>query len=564
MRTLLISDFNTGNLLAFLRSHKTQPAVEFVSAAFGQVTPVLLNTDDPAWAGVDYAFVWTRPEGVIQTFREFLSFAPVTRQEVFSEVDAFAEHLLRAADRTKLLLMASWELAPHHPGHGMLDLNAEAGASRLLLEMNLRLMQRLDGHPGVIVLNSRKWFQLSEGQAFNPRLWYLGKIPFSNSVFKNAAADLKATLRGALGHARKLLILDLDDTLWDGIVGDVGWQGLKLGGHDPVGEALVDFQREIKALNRRGVLLGIVSKNEETTALAAIKEHPEMILRAADFAGWRINWSDKAQNIVELVTQLNLGLDSVVFIDDNPVERARVRETLPEVLVPEWPEDKRLYPAALLELGCFDSPALTREDRGRVQMYASENQRAALKVQANSLEDWLRTLATRVVVEPLTDVNRARVVQLFNKTNQMNLSTRRLTEAELLAWLEGSGRALWAFRVSDRFGDSGLTGIASLEMSGRQATLADFILSCRVMGRRVEETMLHVAIQFGRVHAVDELIVSYKQTPKNKPCLEFFKSSGFVGIAEHTFRWDLSRDYPLPNHIELSGLPTESASLALS
>jgi FkbH-like protein len=161
-------------------------------------------------------------------------------------------------------------------------------------------------------------------------------------------------------------------------------------------------------------------------------------------------------------------------------------------------------------------------------------------------------------------VNRARVVQLFNKTNQMNLSTRRLTEAELLAWLEGSGRALWAFRVSDRFGDSGLTGIASLEMSGRQARLADFILSCRVMGRRVEETMLHVAIQFGRGHAVDELIVSYKQTPKNKPCLEFFKSSGFVGIAEHTFRWDLSRDYPLPNHIELSGLPTESASLALS
>src|SRR5262249_49561066 len=197
-------------------------------------------------------------EAVIHTFGEFMSFASIERAEVFSEVDMFADNLIRAAERTKLLLVASWELPPHHAGHGTLDLNAEAGVSRLLLEMNLRLMQRLDGHPGVVVLNSRKWFQLAGDATFNFRLWYLGKVPFGNSVFKNAAADIKAALRGAVGQVRKLLILDLDDTLWEGIVGDVGWQALKLGGHDPIGEALVDFQREIKALNRRGVLLGIV------------------------------------------------------------------------------------------------------------------------------------------------------------------------------------------------------------------------------------------------------------------------------------------------------------------
>src|SRR5262249_54535249 len=236
------------------------------------------------------------------------------------------------------------------------------------------------GHPGVVVLNSRKWFQLAGDATFNFRLWYLGKVPFGNSVFKNAAADIKAALRGAVGQVRKLLILDLDDTLWEGIVGDVGWQALKLGGHDPIGEALVDFQREIKALNRRGVLLGIVSKNEEATALAALKEHPEMILRPEDFAGWRINWSDKAQNIVDLVSQLNLGLDSVVVIDDNPAERSRVREALPQVLVPEWPEDKRLYSAALLALDCFDAYAVTREDHERAQMYANESRRAIVKL----------------------------------------------------------------------------------------------------------------------------------------------------------------------------------------
>jgi FkbH-like protein len=564
MRTLLISDFNTGNLLAFLNGDKSNTAVQFVSAPFGQVTPILVNAADPAWRGVEYAFVWTRPEGIIHTFREFISFAPVERAEVFNEVDAFSGNLLRAAERTKLLLLASWELPPHHAGHGTLDFNAEAGVSRLLLEMNLRLMQKLDGHPGVVVLNSRKWFQLGGDQAFNPRLWYLGKIPFGNLVFKNAAADIKAALRAAAGDARKLLVLDLDDTLWDGIVGDVGWQALKLGGHDPVGEALVDFQRELKALNRRGVLLGIVSKNEEATALTALTEHPEMILRPEDFAGWRINWSDKAQNIVELTNQLNLGLDSVVFIDDNPVERSRVREALPQVLVPEWPQDKRLYSAALLALDCFDARAVTREDRERAQMYATEKRRATFRLEAKSLEDWLESLETRVAVEPLTEANRSRAVQFFNKTNQMNLNTRRLTEADLLAWVACEGRALWTFRVSDRFGDSGLTGIVSVELDDKQAKLVDFILSCRVMGRRVEETMLHVAAQFGRLQAMDELIAVYKPTPKNKPCLEFFRACGFDEVENHIFRWDLSHDYPASSHILVTGAPQQIATLAVS
>src|SRR5262249_22447003 len=162
--------------------------------------------------------------------------------------------------------------------------------------------------------------------SFSPRLWYLGKIPYANEVFKEAARDVKSALRGLAGKARKLVIVDLDETLWGGIVGEDGWEHIKLGGHDPASEALADFQRELKALTRRGILLGIVSKNEEAVALAAIDKHPEMVLRRSDFTGWRINWGDKAANIVDLVNELNLGIDSVVFIDDNPSERARVRE----------------------------------------------------------------------------------------------------------------------------------------------------------------------------------------------------------------------------------------------
>jgi FkbH-like protein len=557
MRMLLISDFNTSNLSALLNNDSTSPAIEFLSAPFGQVTPILINAMDAAWRGVDYALVWTRPDAVIPAFRNFMSFVSFDRAKVFSEVDAFCESLIRAAERTKLMLVASWELPPYHAGHGMLDFNAEAGVSRLVLEMNLRLMQRLDGHPGVIVLNSRKWLQLAGDQAFNARLWYLGKIPFGNPVFKNAAADIKAALRGAAGLTRKLLVLDLDDTLWDGIIGDVGWQGINLGGPDPVGEALVDFQRELKVLSRRGVLLGIVSKNEEATALSALREHPEMVLRPGDFSGWRINWSDKAQNLVELANNLNLGLDSVVYVDDSPAERHRVREALPQVFVPEWPQDKRLYPAALLALDCFDLGTVTPEDRHRAQMYANENQRAAFKLEAGSLQTWLESLDTHVLIEELSEVNRARAVQLFNKTNQMNLSTRRLTETELLAWLASEGRTLWTFRVNDRFGDSGLVAILSLELRGKQATLIDFVLSCRVMGRQIEETMLHVATQFSRSHSADELVAVYKPTPRNKPCLDFFRRSGFDETEKHSFWWDLSRDYRAPSHIRITGMPQQ-------
>src|SRR5262249_53417094 len=158
--------------------------------------------------------------------------------------------------------------------------------------------------------------------------WYLGKIPFSNDVFKDAVSDVKTAIRGLSGQSKKLVILDLDDTLWGGIVGDIGWQDLVLGGHHPIGESLVDFQKELKALKNRGILLAVVSKNEESIALEAIRNHPEMVIKERDLVGWRINWNDKAANIADLVRELNIGLDSVVFVDDNPVERARVREAL--------------------------------------------------------------------------------------------------------------------------------------------------------------------------------------------------------------------------------------------
>jgi FkbH-like protein len=390
-------------------------------------------------------------------------------------------------------------------------------------------------------------------RAFNPKQWYMGKVPFGNDVFKEAILDLKAGLSALAGLSRKLLVVDLDNTLWGGIVGDTGWEGITLGGHNAAGEAYVDFQRALKGIKERGVVLGIVSKNEESLAMEALKRHPEMVLRPEDFVAWRINWGDKAQNLVELVKELNLGLQSTVFIDDSAFERGRIRESLPEVLVPEWPSNPMLYVKTLEGLRCFDAAALTDEDRSRHAMYSAERRRDSSMQEAPSAEAWLKTLQMKIQIEPLQPDNISRVAQLLNKTNQMNLKTRRMTAEAFREWCEGENRYFWAFRVSDRFGDSGLTALLSLELSGGEAEIVDFVVSCRVFKRGVEETMVSRAIEQCRRLGVERLVTRYEPTGKNAPCLAFWEASGFDRRGDgYTFVYDPARTYDPPAHIEIA------------
>jgi FkbH-like protein len=552
MRGLLISDFNIENLSSYLKKEPNAPIIDSVTTCYGEVCQTLLDDTAPCWSErPDFVVVWTRPEGVLEGFRKLLDCCSVDKKELNGQVDAFSAALHRASKRTQAIFVPTWVIPPFHQTQGLLDLSSNSGIARALMQINMRLLETLEGAPLLHPLWTDKWIQLAGPTAFNQRLWYLGKIRFSNDVFKAAARDLKGALRGLGGQAKKVIILDLDDVLWGGTVGETGWQGITLGGHDPEGEALVDFQRVLKALTRRGILLAIVSKNDESIATEAIAKHPEMVLKMDDFAGWRINWRDKAGNIIDLMAELNLGLDSAVFVDDSPVERARVREALPQLFVPEWPSDKRLYTEALLSLDCFDSPSVTEEDRQRVRMCAVDRVRKESKPQLGDLEEWLATLKTTVRVEVLNQGNLRRAAQLLNKTNQMNLSTRRMSEADFHAWARGEGRRVWTFRVSDKFGDSGLTGILGLELDGSRARIIDFVLSCRVMGRKIEEAMLFVAIECARLAGVGEVCVNYRQTPKNKPCYDFFQRSGLTCRGGNTFVWDAVQPYPLYRGIRL-------------
>jgi FkbH-like protein len=549
---LLLADFTIDELAEHLAGPEHDGlAVRAEIAPFDQVVPTLMDLGRRE-TKPDLALVWTRPGQVSPAFREVLLGGAADVDAIMADVDAFAATLKASRGGARFVFVPSWVLPPTRRGLGMLELRGSQGTG-LLMRMNLRLADALAESPNVFVLDVQRWMAAAGDGGFDPKLWHAGKVAFTSDVFREAAMDVLAGLRGVLGLSRKLVVVDLDDTLWGGVVGDVGWEGLRLGGHDYAGEAFVQFQRQLLALTKRGIALAVVSKNEEATALEAMRMHPEMLIKPEALAAYRINWRDKAQNILEITQELNLGLQSTVFIDDNPIERGRVHEALPEVYVPDWPIDPTRYGTALDSLRCFDSPHVSAEDRERNAMYATERERTSLRSQVASFDEWLATLGLKTRFERLGPGNVARAAQLLNKTNQMNLRTRRLSESEFLQWSRVGGRETWTVHVSDRFGDAGLTGLLSLAREGDDVQVADYVLSCRVMGRRVEETMLWAARRRAAALGGRRLVVSPLSTAKNKPCLDFMARAGMPQSASDYVPLAVA-DEPSPALVAVEGL----------
>lgn len=542
----ILADFTADLLKPLLLKHL--PGSEVTVAPYGQVFQGL--KEHPA--ATETLVVFSRIENTLPSFQALSQFDPVDKAALDRDVDYFASELREAARHQETVLVFSWSIPLGMRGHGMADYRPGQGLRYAVNRANNRLADQLADVNNVFLLDIERVLINFDAPKTNARFWYAGKVPFTLPFFEVCAREIAAAIHGLSGTSRRLIVVDLDNTLWGGILGDVGWEGLKLGGHDHVGEAHVDFQRALKALTRRGIILALASKNYENNALEAIEKHPEMVLRKDDFACWRINWQDKAQNIIEIAKAVNLGLASVVFLDDNPAERARVREALPDVLVPEWPEDPTDYTRALHALTCFDLPALSEEDKKRAAMFVEERARQELQQNAGSEEDWLRSIDMKVQIAPLNSANQARIVQLFNKTNQFNLATRRANENELATWVAAGDRYLWGFRVSDRFGDTGLTGIVTLDVRGEEAEVVDFIMSCRVMGRKIEEAMLGVALAKAAERGAKLGFARFQPTKRNQPMLEFLKRSGLSEDEENLYRWNLESAYPQPDFLTIS------------
>lgn len=367
----------------------------------------------------------------------------------------------------------------------------------------------------------------------DPGLWHRAKqeiSPVAGPMYGDLVARLVAAKQG---RSHKCLVLDLDNTLWGGVIGDDGLEGIALGQGSALGEAFVAFQAYVRELARRGVILAVCSKNDEANALEPFDKHPEMILKRGDIACFVANWSDKAANVRRIAEQLNIGLDSLVFVDDNPFERSLVRRELPMVAVPEVGDDPTTFARTLARAGYFEALGITQEDRERSGQYQGNRLREALKASATDLPSYLRSLQMTLSWRKFDAIGLSRAVQLINKTNQFNLTTRRYTEEDVLAVMNDPRAFGLQLRLIDRFGDNGIISIiiGKLQGDGTDLLIDTWLMSCRVLGRQVEQTTLNLVAEQARNLGARRLIGEYVPTKKNGMVRGHYRMLGFT--VEH-------------------------------
>jgi FkbH-like protein len=374
----------------------------------------------------------------------------------------------------------------------------------------------------------------------DPGLWHRAKqevSPAAAPMYGDLVARIVAAKQG---KSYKCLVLDLDNTLWGGVIGDDGLEGIVLGQGSALGEAFVAFQEYCRELSRRGIILAVCSKNDEANALEPFDKHPEMVLKRGDIACFVANWSDKAANIRAIAQELNIGLDSLVFVDDNPFERSLVRQELPMVAVPEVGDDPVSYARTLADAGYFEGLAVTQEDRERGGQYQGNRLREALRSSATDLPAYLRGLEMQMVWRRFDQVGLSRTVQLINKTNQFNLTTRRYTEDDVLGVMRDNRAFGLQLRLLDRFGDNGIISIVIGRMREDDDLLIDtWLMSCRVLGRQVEPTTLNLVAEQARRLGARRLVGEYVPTKKNAMVRDHYAKLGFA--VEHTAEDGASR-----------------------
>jgi len=319
-------------------------------------------------------------------------------------------------------------------------------------------------------------------------MYYLADMRLDSRYMPDLCDAYLMYLKPFLSFIKKCIILDLDNTLWGGIIGEDGIGGIKLG-PTPEGRPFMDFQKHLLSLFQRGVLLAIASRNNLEDALKAMREHPHMVLREEHFASMRINWDDKISNIKAIAEEINIGLDSMIFIDDDKTNRERVKKALPEVLVVDLPEDPALYARTLMEIDDFSTLQLTEEDRKRGEAYTAQRHRADLRKGAD-LSDYLESLKTVVKIGVANPATIGRIAQLTQKTNQFNMTTKRYLEADIVRKAESGHFLILSLGLKDKFEDMGIIGVAIVETAADAWRIDNFLMSCRAIGRKAEEAFL--------------------------------------------------------------------------
>lgn len=536
--------------LAFLRSFTVEPMVPMLrAAAFAAGIDLSVHVSDfnaHVQAIMDpgstlYSFA---PDAVIlavQTrdispdlWNNFSSLAPDQVQTVVARVTAEFHGWIRAFRKN-----SSAHLIVHNleqvvrPSKGVLDAQSQGGQQSAIEQVNLELKTIAAEQTGVYILDYDGLIARHGRDTWHDeRKWLTVRLPIAATNLNYMVREWMRFLHPLTGKVAKALVVDLDNTLWGGVIGEDGMNGVRLGPEYP-GAAFQALQRALLDLHHRGILLAICSKNNPDDALEALEKHPGMVLKPAHFAAMRINWTDKVQNLREIAQELNIGVEALAFLDDNPIERQQVRSALPEVCVIDLPSDPMEFARVVRDCPAFERLALSTEDRERGAMYQSQREREHLEQTISSREDFYRSLQQEAEVSPLTGANLARIAQLTNKTNQFNLTTRRYTEQQISELVATPGWNCFSLRVRDRFGDNGLVGVAITHHEGDTAEVDTFLLSCRVIGRTVETAFLSFLADQARAQGARHLQGWFLPTKKNAPARDFYSTHGFTAAQQN-------------------------------
>jgi FkbH-like protein len=429
-----------------------------------------------------------------------------------------------------------------------LEINVPYSKTVFLTKLNLALMDK----PKQVHLIDENGLSSEIGKIrwFDPANTFLNKAPYAYEYLPQTVWIYLRKIMSLRGTYRKVLVLDLDNTLWGGVIGDDGVEGIQLDPNNAVGEAYLSFQSSILSLKEKGVILAVCSKNEESNAKLGFT-HPNMRLKIQDIACFIANWNDKASNLKTIADRLNVKTDALVFFDDNPAERLIVKQFCPEVEVIDVPEDPSFYSSALYHAHAFDWPQITKEDLLRIKAVEGDLERENLKTQFVDYEAYLKSLEMSAVAGRIGTAQIERFVQLTNKSNQFNLRTLRVSEADVIEMMKDDNCACISVDLSDRFSPYGIIACTILKKQGSNAFIENWVMSCRVLNRGVESLTLDLLIQQTKVWGCDRLIGEYIPSLKNEMVSQHYLKMGFTLIKENTYELELKSTQPLESHITL-------------
>ena len=536
--------------LAFLRSFTVEPIVPLLKAG-AYVNGIALDVhlgEFNAWAQE-----MLDPGSAIYGFQPEIAILAVQTRDLALDnaLDRLADAIAAFRRNTQAALIVHTLEQPAHPSAGILDAQVPESQVEGVRRINRGLADLAREHRGVYLLDyDALTARHGREQWGDERKWLTVRLPIASAHLPHMAAEWLRFLHPLTGKVAKCVAVDLDHTLWGGVIGEDGMTGIKLGAEYP-GAAWQNVQRALQDLAKRGILLAVCSKNNPADAMEALSGHPGMLLKPGDFAAMRINWNPKAQSLREIAGELNIGLDSVAFVDDNPVERQHVREQAPEAIVLELPEDPMGFARALRDSPWFERLTLSDEDRQRGQYYAAQRERAELERAVTSKEDFYRSLEQVCEIAPVNDATLARVAQLTQKTNQFNLTTKRYTETQIAALRDCPNWRVWSLRVKDRYADNGLVGVAITKLEDGVCEIDTFLMSCRVIGRTVETALLaRIAADAAELGA-REIQGRFIPTKKNAPAAAFYKDHGFEECGEGLWKFELSEELAIPEWIRV-------------